>query len=478
MIGIRQPQFFTENGQKDNQEDSLYPLNPSPSSRIFVLCDGLGGHDAGEVASSTVSNALGDFLHDAYNEKGNIDIATFKEGLEVAYKALDNVDTDTDKKPSTTMACLCLNENSYLVAHIGDSRIYHIRPSLYNSAMGKGGIIYKSTDHSLVNDLLKSGELTKEQARTFPQKSVITRAMQSNLEEPYKADAYIFSDVQAGDYFFICSDGVLERLTNRELCKILADPTLDDDGKLLAIKRVCDGKTKGNYSCWLVPVDYSNIDSNNMVRAEEHEEPESVFVATSESYPRQAEGPVRIAGNVGNEPNPKPIPPEQPKRDSTLLHTMRWLTDAAMLLMLIFAIWMLADVWRGKHLDEAPATDSVTLQEDTAAINKELEKEAAAVDSAEAQGELSPNAADASNNYYGNPAFAPKPSAPATKMPSAPAGGNAQPQEAAAPAEAATPTEAAPAETAQPKENVAKERSAESVIENTKEVKEHNKAQK
>ena len=133
------------------------------------------------------------------------------------------------------------------MAHIGDSRIYHIRPNT--------GIMYQSSDHSLVNDLLRAGELTEKEAINFPQKNIITRAMQPNLERRHKADVYSFNDIQKGDYFFLCSDGVLEQLTNDKLCEILATSNLSDCQKLNAIKNICDGKTKDNYTCYLIPVD-------------------------------------------------------------------------------------------------------------------------------------------------------------------------------------------------------------------------------
>ena len=215
----------------------------------------MGGHDNGEVASMTAGKTLGDYLSSC----SVIDIPTFETGLAKAYDALDNIDTNSTKKPGTTMTCLCLNDDNYLVAHIGDSRIYHIRPSLYNEEKKRGGILYQSSDHSLVNDLLKAGELSEEEARDFPQKNIITRAMQPHLPKPYKADIYTFDDIKGGDYFFLCCDGILEQLSNELLCEILADSSLDDEEKLAKIKSVCDGKTKDNYTCWLVPIDKTNV---------------------------------------------------------------------------------------------------------------------------------------------------------------------------------------------------------------------------
>lgn len=256
-IIIRQPQTFSEIGQKSNQEDCIYPSakKVTKKDRVFILCDGMGGHEHGEVASQTVCRALGHFLKSHPPRRGVMTTELFNAALAYAYDALDKQDTGGEAlKMGTTMTCLYLHRGGYLVAHIGDSRIYHIRPGLTNLTEGRLGILYQSSDHSLANELLRAGELTEDEARHFPRKNIITRAMQPHLERRHKADVYSFSDIQKGDYFFLCCDGVLEQLTNERLCEILANPGLDDAGKLQAIKQVCDGKTKDNYTCYLIPI--------------------------------------------------------------------------------------------------------------------------------------------------------------------------------------------------------------------------------
>ena len=257
MITIRRPLCFSEIGLKDNQEDYLYPQQVGSNTRVFIMCDGMGGHEKGEVASMTAANALGDYL----NECSVVTPPVFEKGLDKAYDALDDIDPRrSDRAPGTTMTCLCLNENNYLVAHIGDSRIYHIRPSQFNPELKRGGIKYQSSDHSLVNDLLKAGEITEEEARVFPQKNIITKAMQPHLEKRYRADVFLIDDIEGGDYFFLCSDGVMEQLTNETLCSILADQSLDDEEKMAKIKSVCRDKTRDNYTAWLIPIDKVRID--------------------------------------------------------------------------------------------------------------------------------------------------------------------------------------------------------------------------
>lgn len=254
-ITIKQPLSFSEIGLKDNQEDFLWPLPNAVTvdDRVFLMCDGMGGHDNGELASKTAATALGKYLTSHPSPDGFVTKAMFEQALAYGYDELDKVDNGAVKKMGTTMTCLVLHRGGALVAHIGDSRVYHIRPSLADEH-GRSGIIYQSADHSLVNDLLRSGEITEEEAADFPQKNVITRAMQPHLERRYKADILNIDDVQAGDYFFLCCDGVLEQLTNDMLGNILKNKTLDDNAKINAIKKVCDGKTHDNYTCWLIPV--------------------------------------------------------------------------------------------------------------------------------------------------------------------------------------------------------------------------------
>lgn len=254
MIKIKQPLCFSEIGQKDNQEDYLFPAYADENTKVFILCDGMGGHDNGEVASETVANTLGTYLTGVKLKGKELTPSLFEAGLAKAYKALDKIDTNSAKKPGTTMTCVCINDNGVLVAHIGDSRIYQIRPTEYNPKQGRYGIKFQTQDHSLVNDLLRAGELTQEEARDYPHKNIITRAMQPNLESPFRADIDILTDIRRGDYFFMCCDGILEQLTNEQLGTILANKELDDNGKLSMIKAVCDGKTRDNYTCWLIPI--------------------------------------------------------------------------------------------------------------------------------------------------------------------------------------------------------------------------------
>lgn len=179
-----------------------------------MICDGMGGHEKGEVASACVAESIGKAtarqpLCSVQEMKGAIEHA-----LQVAYRNLDSLDTsDTAYKMGTTLALLAVCTDGVVTAHIGDSRVYQLRPN--------EGVVFKTRDHSLVNDLIAAGELTEQEARDFPQRNVITRAIQPHQEYPAKASYNILTDIREGDVFFICCDGVIEQLDDDDLCQYL-----------------------------------------------------------------------------------------------------------------------------------------------------------------------------------------------------------------------------------------------------------------
>lgn len=256
MITIRKPLSFCRIGRKSNQEDYIYPENLSSSDRVFILCDGMGGHERGEIAARIVAETMGKELSATARRGTMIDPPVFCRSLGAAYDELDRLPVDDPKrKPGTTLTCLCLNGQSYLAAHIGDSRIYHLRPSLFNNASSESGIIYRSEDHSLVQHLVRTRQITEEEARTHPRRNVITRAMQPQLATRFNATVLESDDIRPGDYFFLCSDGVLEQLTDRRLCEIISEPGLSDAEKLDAILAECNRGTNDNHTCILIPVE-------------------------------------------------------------------------------------------------------------------------------------------------------------------------------------------------------------------------------
>lgn len=243
------PYALNEIGGRSNQEDSIFPVKgeANESTRLFLVCDGMGGHENGEVASGLVCSTFGKLLANVDHEDFTVEM--FLDALNEAYDALDREDPDPQsmRKMGTTLTFLHLNDHEVVVAHMGDSRVYHVRPSEQNA------IIYQSSDHSLVNELVRAEIITPEEALTHPRRNVITRAMQPKLDPRHKADVRTFNDVQAGDYFFLCSDGVLESVSNDALVEILRRDVADVE-KIEAVKALCAASSRDNFSAYLVPV--------------------------------------------------------------------------------------------------------------------------------------------------------------------------------------------------------------------------------
>lgn len=229
-----------EQGPRKKQEDSLYPKfgEANDNDRLFIVCDGMGGHSAGEVASGTVCAALSkSVLSRCQEPEGEFSDDIFRAALNDAYDELDKQDNGAEKKMGTTLTFLKLHENGATIAHIGDSRVYHIRPG---KSPEETEILFQTTDHSLVNDLIKIGELTPEEAKYSNQKNVITRAMQPNMERRHHADIYHTSDIKSGDYFMLCSDGILEQLEDDNIRFIFSDKAGDAENKTRMLVQVTE----------------------------------------------------------------------------------------------------------------------------------------------------------------------------------------------------------------------------------------------
>ena len=242
-----------ELGQRTNQEDSLFPaLGRSTSDdRLFVLCDGMGGHEKGEVASATVCATLSRVILSAWHPGEVLSDELFLQALSAAYDALDAKDNGEERKMGTTLTFLCLHAGGATVAHIGDSRIYQLRPASKNSP---ARIVFRTQDHSLVNDLVKIGEITEEEAKHHPQKNVITRAMQPCQEHRAKADIAHLTDILPGDYFYMCSDGMLEEASDENILNIITKPNATDEQKLEMLRNVTE-ENKDNHTAHLIHID-------------------------------------------------------------------------------------------------------------------------------------------------------------------------------------------------------------------------------
>lgn len=234
-----------ELGQRQNQEDSLFPAYGKSTSedRLFILCDGMGGHEKGEVASATACEAISQTILSRWNTDEPLSDELLTQAINAAYDALDAKDDNAERKMGTTLTLLCLHANGATVAHIGDSRVYQFRA-------GKG-VVFRTEDHSLVNDLIKVGEITEEEAKHHPQKNVITRAMQPHQPHRAKADIAHLTDIKSDDYFFLCSDGMLEQTSDENLVNVITKSSVSNEEKIEQLRCLTE-ENSDNHTAHLI----------------------------------------------------------------------------------------------------------------------------------------------------------------------------------------------------------------------------------
>jgi protein phosphatase len=239
-ITIYPPIAMNERGRRAMNQDSIFPVKPKVSDTLFMVCDGVGGMAHGEDASRIICQSFAQsFENQLFSDSTFIASALLK-----AEKALNEYAqvSLSPKGVATTLTLLHLHQKGATVAHIGDSRVYQFR---------KNAIVFKTKDHSWVNELVAGGVITLEQARTHPQRNVIARAIQAG--KPAKADVVLLEDVLPNDYFFLCSDGILEHIVDNQLIALL-NSDLTDLEKMNEIFKICQANSKDNFSCCLVHI--------------------------------------------------------------------------------------------------------------------------------------------------------------------------------------------------------------------------------
>lgn len=255
-ISLYPPLSIHEIGQRPNQEDSIIQWN----NRLFVLCDGMGGHEKGEVASQTVCQSLVTWFEQNVNPDDLFTDDQLREAIEYAYQQLDKYTDGNPKQMGTTLTLLYIHKQGVTAAHIGDSRIYHIRPEV--------GVLYQSRDHSLVFDLFQAGEITYEEMATFPQKNMVTRAMTPGEDNRMRPDIIHITDILPDDYFYMCSDGMLEQMDNDQLMDLLSSQLTNEEKRKKLIEL-----TKGNqdnHSAWIIHIkDVIKVEGDEKLANEE-----------------------------------------------------------------------------------------------------------------------------------------------------------------------------------------------------------------
>ncbi len=238
------PVHINEIGNRNNNEDSVYPEEATAKDELFLVCDGVGGHEKGEVASTLVCKYIGEFLNK--NDAGAKDVDILPKALKYTEKRLvDHISTaPVLKGMATTLTLLRLSHNKKhaLIGWIGDSRVYHLR---------NGEIRFQTKDHSEVQNLVDMGEITQEEAENHPRKNVITRAV--NGVRPTRIDYEVIEDIEKNDFFLLCTDGILETLDEDKIRHWFTSESTPEEVKSKILTNA-SGKTQDNYSMYLIKI--------------------------------------------------------------------------------------------------------------------------------------------------------------------------------------------------------------------------------
>jgi serine/threonine protein phosphatase PrpC len=194
----------TDKGKTREQNEDAFGYRDT----LFVVADGMGGHQAGEIASAIAVETV------LASEIGSDPVASLQEAVLNANRAiLDEMAKNEDLMGmGTTIAILLLVSDQAYVSHVGDSRIYQL--STLN-----GNLRQLTDDHSFVAELIKNGSITEEEAKIHPQRNVLTRALGSQGKLEFEVNIF---PVSPGDKFLLCSDGLTGMVVENTIKEILS----------------------------------------------------------------------------------------------------------------------------------------------------------------------------------------------------------------------------------------------------------------
>ncbi len=201
-------------------EDSIFVQN-SPIGclqNFYIVADGMGGHKSGEVASSNAVKFFRQFIEN--NNMGEV-LDVLVEGVGYANKKVYEMSKEDDAYTNmgTTFLAASVFGDKVFIAHVGDSRLYIVR---------NNEIKQLTTDHTYVMDMVRSGIITKEEAKIHPDRNIITRAL--GIDENLSIDG-IFYKILLDDIIIMCSDGLYEMINDNGILNIAKNMSLSLEEK-------------------------------------------------------------------------------------------------------------------------------------------------------------------------------------------------------------------------------------------------------
>lgn len=203
--------YMTDVGKRrTNNQDAIYV---SEEQKLFVVADGMGGHQAGEVASQSTVEAIADYIKNSSEMPIR---QMIEESVDAANKAvyLKSLEDEAYRGMGTTCSLVIIRDDLIHIGHVGDSRIYFIDDDM----------VQITTDHTLVEDLVSVGEITKKEARNHPKRHVITRAIGTDPSVQLDYNKYELSKAKK---ILICSDGLSEMISDKELFEMINTHDID-----------------------------------------------------------------------------------------------------------------------------------------------------------------------------------------------------------------------------------------------------------
>ena len=201
---------ITDRGLNERRPLNEDALLSKPEHRIFAVADGVGGAEAGEVASQTAIEVLEEAFR---NQVDGEDIEDLMElAIQRANASIHQMAQEHEKfsMMATTIVALHLQGNIATIGHVGDSRLYRLTPD--------GALIRETEDHSVVEEEVRAGRMTVEQAANHPSKNVISRAL--GAEDTVEVDLKTI-EVESGTEFLLCTDGITRHISDNELRQLL-----------------------------------------------------------------------------------------------------------------------------------------------------------------------------------------------------------------------------------------------------------------
>lgn len=204
---------------RKNNEDYIQNMKVSEKSHLFVLADGMGGHQKGDVASKTAAEAVVDYfrrhieiIQKLYREEDTEKVREFvKRAIMFANEKVYKMSLEEDMKGmGTTLVVTYIMESKAMIANVGDSRAYSYRGAKLTQL---------TTDNSYVQELVQLGVITEEEARNHEKKNMITRAIGTELD--LEIDFYELP-LEKNDIILMCSDGLSNMVEPSDMEEILA----------------------------------------------------------------------------------------------------------------------------------------------------------------------------------------------------------------------------------------------------------------